>query len=155
MPQGRLFVVCGLVVLGSLIVVGIVSDGIARHILQTLPVWLVIALGLRGSSLTKWAALPVFLFWLVIIVLIWLFLLHWARIVSGHFTPTEVAMTVLVGAASVFAIAGFVRDKSQASWPMASLTLLMLAALQVCVFVLSLEDPFNRDTALLAWLRAH
>jgi hypothetical protein len=154
MPQGRLFVVCGLAVFGSLIVVGIVSDGIARHILQTLAVWPVIALGMRGSSLTKWAALPVFLFWLAIMVLIWLFLLHWARIVSGHFTPIEVAMTVLVGGTSTFAIAGVVRDKSHASWPMASLTFLTLAALQVCVFALSLQSPFYSDTALLAWLHA-
>jgi hypothetical protein len=47
------------------------------------------------------AALPCFLFWLTIMVFIWLFLLGWARIVSGHFFPTEIAMTLVVGLASL------------------------------------------------------
>jgi hypothetical protein len=36
--------------------------------------------------------------------LIWLFLFGWARIVSGHFTPPEIAMTVVVGAACLCGI---------------------------------------------------
>ena len=38
-------------------------------------------------------------------IFIWLFLLGWARIISGHFLPSEVAMTLVVGAASCVGIA--------------------------------------------------
>jgi hypothetical protein len=50
-----------------------------------------IALGIRRSGWIKWAALPCFFFWLMLMILIWLFLLGWARIVSGTFSPTEIA----------------------------------------------------------------
>jgi hypothetical protein len=36
------------------------------------------------------------IFWMIIMIFIWLFLLGWARIVSGRFFPTEVAMTLVI-----------------------------------------------------------
>ncbi len=36
------------------------------------------------------ASLPCFVIWLVLMTLIWLFLLGWAKVISGHFTPIEV-----------------------------------------------------------------
>jgi hypothetical protein len=85
-------------------VVGAVSDGSLRHEVQTLPLWFPIVLGFRQRELAKWCALPCLIFWLVIMTLIWLFLFGWARIVSGHFTPPEIAMTVVVGAACLCGI---------------------------------------------------
>ena len=42
--------------------------------------------------------------WLMIMLFIWLFLLGWARIVSGTFNLIEIAMTFMIGAASVAGI---------------------------------------------------
>src|SRR5262249_25903738 len=88
----RFLVVCSFATIAALLVVGAVSHGVIRHIVQTSPLWIVIGFGLRKSALTKWAALPCFIFWLLLMTAIWLFLLGWARIVSGTFSPTEIAM---------------------------------------------------------------
>src|ERR1700736_4637641 len=95
---------CCLAVLIALYVVGAVSHGSLRHEVQTLPLWIPIVLGFRDRGLAKWFALPCLIFWLAIVVFIWLFLLGWARIVSGHFSPTEILMTLVIGAACLFGI---------------------------------------------------
>src|SRR6476660_3472549 len=94
---------CSLAILLALYVVGAVSvpPGSLRHEVQTLPLWFPIVLGFQKKELAKWTALPCLIFWLAIMSFIWLFLLGWARIVSGHFFPTEIAMTVVIGAASI------------------------------------------------------
>src|SRR5579863_2371727 len=92
---------CCLTALVALYVVGAVSHGSLRHEVQTLPLWFPIVLGFRHRELAKWSALPCLIFWLAIMVFIWLFLLGWARIVSGHFSGVEVAMTVVIGIACV------------------------------------------------------
>ena len=74
----------------ALYVVGIVSNGIVRHVVQTLPLWFPILLGLRQREIAKWASLSCFIIWLVLMSLIWLFLLGVANVISGHFTPIEV-----------------------------------------------------------------
>ncbi len=49
--------------------------------------------------------MPVFLFWFVIMLLIWLFLLGIARIASGHYSPTEIVLTLVM---AIACLAGFV-----------------------------------------------
>jgi len=92
-----------LAILIALYVVGAVSipPGSLRHEVQTLPLWIPIVAGFRGREIAKWAVLPCLLFWLTTMVFIWLFLLGWARIATGRFFPTEVAMTIVVGFACV------------------------------------------------------
>jgi hypothetical protein len=127
----KVVAVCGLAVIAALLVVGAVSHGVIRHIVQTAPLWIAIAMGFRGSRWTKWAALPCFLFWLLLMTLIWLFLLGWVHILSGTFSPTEIAMTLIVGAASVMGITTSVRTQSGgAPWPAAGL-IALVAALQL------------------------
>ncbi len=75
----RTIAYCTLAVLIALYVVGAVSSGSLRHEVQTLPLWFPIVMGFRGKEIAKWSALPCLVFWLGIIVLIWLFLLGWAR----------------------------------------------------------------------------
>ena len=88
----RLLIGCCIVIIAALLVVGTVSSGVIRHIVQTSPLWIVIVLSVRRSAWSKWAALPCYLFWLLLMTAIWLFLLGWARIVSGTFSHTEIAM---------------------------------------------------------------
>jgi hypothetical protein len=120
----------------ALYVVGVVSHGVLRHIVQTLPLWVPIVLGFRGRGVAKWSALPCFAIWLALMTLIWLFLLGWARLITGTFSPIEIAMTLVVGIAAILGlIAGF-RWRSAvrpaAAWAGAlSFTVLQLAALRL------------------------
>ena len=134
----RIVAVCCALIITALLVVGAVSHGVLRHIVQTSPLWVAIFLATRRSAFTKWTALPCFLFWLLVMIAIWLFLLGWAHIVSGTFSPTEIAMTLIVGLASAIGIgiAGRLRTEVRA-WS-AILALLLVAGLQLLAFRLSL-----------------
>ena len=102
--QNRALAFCALLLIVSLNVVGLVSHEVLRHFVQTVPVWGAVVLGMRRSVWSKWAALPCFIVWLLLMSLIWLFLLGWARIISGTFSPIEIAMTLTVGASAVIGI---------------------------------------------------
>src|SRR5262245_6628907 len=101
MRSARLISYSTLAILIALYVVGAVSvpPGSLRHEVQTLPLWFPIVAGFQSREIAKWAALPCLLVWLTLMTFIWLFLLGWARIISGHFVPTEIAMTIVVGVA--------------------------------------------------------
>jgi hypothetical protein len=101
-----------LTIMVALLVVGAVSHQITRHVVQTAPLWIAIILGVRCSELAKWAALPSFVFWLLLMGAIWLFLLGWARIFSGTFTATEIAMTIVVGGGSILGLVAGLRMKT-------------------------------------------
>src|ERR1035438_1352317 len=100
---------CSLAVLAALYVVGAVSHGLVRHEVETLPLWIPIVLGFRQRELAKWAALPCMVFWLILMVFIWLFLLGWARVFTGHYSPIEIAMTLVVGVACLAGIGSSLR----------------------------------------------
>src|SRR5207302_4056241 len=84
---------CFVVILALVVGVGLASNLVVRHIVQTLPLWFGVAFGFRRAQATGWIALPFFLFWLVLMVIIWLYLLGIARIINGHFSAVEIAMT--------------------------------------------------------------
>jgi hypothetical protein len=131
---------CSLAILVALYIVGAVSltPGSLRHEVQTLPLWVPIVAGLQQRRLAKWAALPCFVFWLAVMIAIWLFLLGWARIVNGRFLPTEIAMTLVIGAASLIGMATCVRWRTGARPVVASGVFLLFAVLQYLAFRLSL-----------------
>ena len=134
----RALTVCSLAIIIALLVVGAVSHGVLRHVVQTSPLWIAIGLGARRSAWSKWAALPCFIFWLLLMTAIWLFLLGWARIVSGTFSPTEVAMTLVVGAASLYGIVrAFAMRTGVGKWP-AALAAVLAGLLQVAALRVSL-----------------
>jgi len=122
----RLLTGCALVLIAALYVVGIVSHGVVRHIVQTAPLWLAVALAKRGSAWSKWAALPCFMVWLLLMALIWLFLLGWTHVISGTFSAVEIAMTVIVGLCSATGIVSAIRTKTNVS-AAAAFTLFALA----------------------------
>jgi hypothetical protein len=129
-----------LAVLIALYVVGAVSvpPGSLRHEVQTLPLWVAIVAGFRERDMAKWAALPCFVFWLTIMIFIWLFLLGLARIVRGHFFPTEVAMTLVIGAASLVGIAACLRWRTTVRPLRGAGVFLVFAVLQYVAFRVSL-----------------
>ena len=91
---------CCLAILLALYVVGAMRHGVLPNVLQTLPLWVPIVLGFRGSEFAKWSALPCLIIWLATMILIWLFGIAWVYVALGGFSPIDIAMTVIVGAAS-------------------------------------------------------
>ena len=126
----------------ALLVVGVVSGTLLRHIIQIVPIIAAILLFRRRADYLAYAALPLFVFWLFIVVLIWLFLLGVSRIANGHYTATEIAMTVLMAGSS---LVGGVKSVAVGK-PLRPLvrvfTFVLFAALQVVCMMLSLREPF-------------
>lgn len=134
----RTLIGCGLLIIAALLVVGAVSHGVIRHIAQTCLLWIGIVLSFRRSGLSKWAVLPCYVFWLLLMIAIWLFLLGWAHIVSGTFSPTEIAMTVVVGLAAIVGIVKAVSMRSGVRAWIGVAIVLLVAVLQLAAFRLSL-----------------
>jgi hypothetical protein len=132
-------------ILLALYVVGMISHGVARHIVQTLPLCFPILLGLREREIAKWAAIPCFIIWLLLMILIWLFLLGWAKVVSGHFTPIEVAMTLIVGAGCLGGLVVGLRWRTSMSRVKAISVAAIFAVLQLGALRISLLPPIARD----------
>jgi hypothetical protein len=141
---------CALVTMLALYAVGVVSNGVLRHLVQTLPLWFPIVLGLRRSESAKWTALPCFTIWLLLMTLIWLFLLGWANVISGHFTPVEIALTLIIGAASLAGLLIGLRWRTRLAWSRALLTLAVFAVLQLATVRISFLPSIARDP----WARA-
>ena len=135
---GRRLALCALSAVIALLIVGAVSHGVLRHIVQTAPLWFSIVLGFRGNALAKWAALPCFLFWLVIMTCIWLFLSGWARVITGHFSTTEIAMTIIVGVSSMFGIVTAIRWRTATKSSVAAGILVLFVAFQILALRISL-----------------
>jgi hypothetical protein len=140
MTSAKVIAYASLAVLLALYVVGAVSvpPGSLRHEVQTLPLWFPIVAGFQGKPLAKWAALPCLIFWLAIVIFIWLFLAGWARIVTGHFSPTEVAMTLVIGVGSIVGLIAAIRWRTAVPPVTALAVFLLSGALQFLAFRLSL-----------------
>src|SRR5438876_12302866 len=87
---------CFIVILALVVGVGLVTNLVVRHIVQTLPLWFGVAFGFRRSQATGWIALPFFLCWLALMVIICLYLLGVAGILIVHFLAVVVVMAVIV-----------------------------------------------------------
>ena len=138
MIRTRVLALCCAAIIAALYVVALVSGTEVRHVVQTAPVWAGVILGWRRNKWAGWLALPIFLFWLAAMVMIWLFLLGWARVISGHFSPAEVAMTIVIGAASVAGIGAAVRTPENLSKIGVAGLFFLGAALQFAAFRVSL-----------------
>src|SRR5262249_38539352 len=112
--------------------------GSLRHEVQTLPLWFPIVAGFQSREIAKWAALPCLLVWLTLMTFIWLFLLGWARIISGHFVPTEIAMTIVVGLASVVGRTAAFRWRTSVRPAIAAGLFVLFAAMQLLAIRISL-----------------
>ena len=68
------------VVLASLALVGVVSHTVLRHVIQVTPLGVALLLLVARSKVGVPAAAPLFAFWLLLMIAIWLFLTGIARI---------------------------------------------------------------------------
>jgi hypothetical protein len=91
-----------LCVLGvALVSVGIVSNTIRPHIIQMLPAAGALAMCTLSEPLGMATVRAICSFWLVTMTAIWLFLLGWTGFLTGTFSPVEVALTFIIGTASL------------------------------------------------------
>ena len=138
-PQWPVWIACCcLTILAALVLgVGVGSHLVLRHVVQTAPLWVGVILGFRRAQSTGWAILPSFLFWLLLMFVIWLYLLGIANLVNGHFSALEIAMTIVVGLASVAGLGMFFRSTSSISWLARAGLFIGLGAIQVACFMVS------------------
>jgi hypothetical protein len=133
-----LMVVCSVVLLAALILgVGIPNHMVLRHIVQMLPVWGVVFFGARRSQTVGLIGLPVFVFWLGLMSLIWGYLLGLLHLVSGDFSAWEISMTIVVGFMCIIGIAASVRLRSSAPAFGKAAMLVVVAFLQFLCFRIS------------------
>src|SRR5437879_13391584 len=83
---------CFIVILALVVGVGLVTNLVVRHIVQTLPLWFGVAFGFRRSQATGWIALPFFLCWLALMVIIWLYLLGVELIMTASVAALELVI---------------------------------------------------------------
>ena len=134
------FALAGVVV--SLYLVGIVSHTLLRHVVQTSPLLIAILLANRSPRLAGAASAPLFVFWLAIVILIWLFLLGIAHIVSGHYSMTERILTGTIALSTLVGIAGIFRRGAVAPVAARIGVFVVFAALQWAAFYVSIQPLF-------------
>lgn len=124
--------ICCLTIVAALVLgVGLAANLVLRHVVQTIPLWLGVILGFRRSPAAGWVALAPFLVWLVLMVLIWSYLLGISHVLSGHFSPIEIVMTVIVGIAALAGIGSFFRFRSSLSPLTAGFLFVLMTVFQV------------------------
>lgn len=125
----------------ALLLVGVVSGTFLRHSVQIVPILVATGVLARRPDWGAYAAIPVFLFWSFVVVLIWLFLLGLSRIANGHYTPIEVVSTFLMAG---FSVVGAIRSVSlgRPSRTVESvLAAVMFAAMQFAAMWVSFLKP--------------
>lgn len=125
----------------ALLVVGVVSGTVLRHVVQIVPVLLGLTLLARRADLAAYAAVPIFIFWAAIVVLIWLFLLGLSRVANGHYTPIEVASTFIMFGCSIVGVMKSVRLGRSLPASARVITFVMFAVMQFVAMWASFLRP--------------
>jgi len=142
--QSKLIACCCLAILLAIYVVGAMNHGVLRPMVQTLPLWVPIVLGFRGSEFAKWSALPCLIIWLASMILIWLIGVAWAYVALGQFSLADLAMTLIVGAASAGGFFVALRWRTEVRPFSASAVALSFGALQFLTLWVSLSPSIAR-----------
>ena len=99
-------------VAAALLVVGVVSGTFVRHVVQIVPVAVALVAVRERPAWGSHAALPIFAWWLSMMVLVWLYLAGVPMFFDGTFTPTEIVLTGLV---ALFCMLGLLACKRMES----------------------------------------
>lgn len=135
---------CLLALVLSLLLVGFVSGTPIRHLIQATPGVVVLVLLAKGHRWAPYSALPLFVFWFVIMTLIWLFLLGIAKVVTGKFTPAEVVLTLMIGLSCMAGLWASIRDSARASGVSRIIAFAVFLAFQIGAMWLSLQPLVAR-----------
>lgn len=127
------------VLAGALLLVGVVSGTLLRHAVQIgPPLVLIVVVAVWRPRSWPAAAMAIELFWLVIMLFIWLYLAGLARIVKGHFSPSEITLTVVIGAAAAGGIVLGLQSR-EVAWPVKFLAFLIAGLVQFGAMWLSVQ----------------
>ncbi len=125
-----------------LLVVGIVSGTLIRHMVQIVPVLAAAGIVLRRPSIGASISIPVLVFWISMMVLIWLFLLGWSDIAYGTYSRAEVILTFAIASCATLGLSpSFRLGQPVAAWRRTYLSVLA-AAVQSGFMILSFQAPF-------------
>ncbi len=130
---------CLMGIILGLILVGLVSGTPLRHVVQVLPACIVLVALNRPTPWTSYAALAIFLFWLLIMLLIWLHLLGLAHVLSGTFSTTETVLTIFIGGWCLVGLFRFFTTPTAAKLPARIIAFVGFALLQIAALWISLQ----------------
>lgn len=125
----------------ALLLVGVVSGTFFRHVVQIIPAAVALAFAVRRPAVGAYAAIPIFAFWTLVCILIWLFLLGVSRIARGTYTTAEIVLTLVMVGASVVGGAKSLAVGRPLSVPRRAATILLFAAFQVGAMIVSFLKP--------------
>jgi hypothetical protein len=121
----------------ALLLVGLVSNTVLRHVIQIVPVVVVMALSAGHSRFTSAAATSLFTFWIFAMGGIWLFLLGIAPVFPGRYSPAESVLTVVIGLASIAGLVAVFRYGTELRLSTRLGTAFLFAILQPVALLLS------------------
>jgi hypothetical protein len=107
---------------------------------------MIVALGLvwRGVRWSPYAAIPLFLFWLLLMSLIWLFIFGLAHLITGTFSLPERILTVAIILSCLLGIGAALRASALSGWRSRSLAFLVFALFAVAAMWASLRPLVAR-----------
>jgi hypothetical protein len=143
-PSGLLAGALGGIVI-SMLLVGVVSHTPIRHLVQVVPVAFALVALWRRAAWAPYAALPLCLFWLLIMTGIWFFLLGIARIITGTFSPAEITLTITTGLSCLAGLVAWWRVRGESGVARQAAAFVSFALLQLGAMWLSLQPPINRS----------
>ena len=114
----------------GLLLVGVVSGTILRHVVQCIPAGAAAFLLRSRPVWGRPATIPIFAFWLFVMTLIWLYVLGVARVISGRFTPVEVLLTIVMGLACLAGLGTAPPALERRSWLTSAAAILLFLGLQ-------------------------
>ena len=129
-------------VAGSLLIVGLESGTFIRHVIQIVPVVIALAVVADRRSWGPFAALPIFAWWLLVMMLIWLYLAGVPMFFTGNFTVAEILLTVLIGLCCVLGVLVCMRVSSTTSITGRMLAVIGFGGLQFAMMLVSFKQPF-------------
>ena len=91
MSDARFVAGCWVGLAASLIMVGLLSDTVARHVIQMVLLILALGLALRRPATGAWIAIPIFAVWGAVVTAIWLHLLGLSDIAEGSYSVLKLS----------------------------------------------------------------
>ena len=98
----------------SLLLVGIVSGIFISHVVQVVPALVALMAVAKRIAMGPFAATPIFAWWLLIMVLIWLYVAGVSMLFTGSFSVAEITLTVFIGLFCGLGLSSSVREKPKA-----------------------------------------
>jgi len=137
LPPETAVTLAGAALVLTLVEVGFASGEMIRHAVQASPVVLATLVAWRRPDLGRWALGPIFLFWLLISIGIWMFLLGLPSPLKGTFNLWERVGAAGLGLASLAGVSVYPRVRRLLAWYWGAAVLLVFAGLQFEAFRIS------------------